>query len=135
MKYSSKRTVVLAGLVVCAGISIPASQAGAAEIEDGFGPVQVAPGLATGPQVMDVLLPYLNDFPEGLEGNQQLDIRLRKAEGGYRVDIEMSGYLDDAIAGEHYRGFIIPGGDGWELREMSVKPDCWRGEAVNGRCP
>jgi len=138
MEYSSRRTGMSAWLAVCAGILFPAPLSGAADMQrpaDEFLPVRVAPGLATGRRFIDVLLPYLGDFPEGLEGNQNADIRIRKSEDGYSVDILMSGYLDDSVRGEHFRGFVIPAAEGWELLSLGVKTMCWRGEAVAGICP
>ncbi|GAB2183811.1 SH3 domain-containing protein [Roseibium sp. LAB1] len=103
--------------------------------DDGFREIRVAPGTAVAVDFMDVLMPFLQGHPESEEGNAALDLKVRKADSGYSVDIVMTGYLDDSLAGEHYRGTVIRRVSGeWELLEMKVRPLCARGENVGGIC-
>ncbi|TYC64781.1 SH3 domain-containing protein [Stappia sp. BW2] len=103
--------------------------------DDGFREIRVAPGTAVAANFMDVLMPFLQGHPESDEGNAALDLKVRKAGSGYSVDIVMTGYLDDSLSGEHYRGTVIRTASGqWELLEMKVSPLCARGENVGGVC-
>ena len=103
--------------------------------DDGFREIRVAPGTAVAANFMDVLMPYLQGHPESDEGNAALDLKVRKADSGYSVDIVMTGYLDDSLSGEHYRGTVVHTATGeWELLEMKVKPLCARGVNVGGTC-
>ncbi len=102
---------------------------------DGFRDIKVAPGVAIADDMIDVVLPFLKGHPERDEGNGGIQLGIRKEDGGYLVNIVLTGYLDDSLYGEHYRGFIIPlPDDRWELAAMSVKPLCARGQIIDGYC-
>ena len=104
--------------------------------DDGFTKIRVAPGLATSSNFIDVLLPFLSNHPETDEGQGEMALKVDKVDGAYRVEITKTGYLDDSVSGEVYRGNVIRTKDGqWELIEMVVKPICSRGKPKNGRCP
>ena len=109
---------------------------GVAQAQDnGFREIRIAPGTAVAADFMDVLMPFLQGHPESDEGNAALDLKVRKADSGYSVDIVMTGYLDDSLSGEHYRGTVVHTATGeWELLEMKVKPLCARGENIGGIC-
>lgn len=103
--------------------------------DSGFREIRVAPGLATGDQFIDVVAPFLRDHPESLEGNPALDMAVRRVEAGFKVDIVKSGFLDDSVSGQHWRGFVIQNSDGqWELLTMAVKDVCRRGRNAEGLC-
>ncbi|WP_346911507.1 hypothetical protein [uncultured Roseibium sp.] len=103
---------------------------------DGFRKIRVAPGLATSGQFIDVLMPFLQGHPDSIEGNQAMELKIWKHGAGYRVDLIKTGYPDDSITGEHYRGSVIRTSNGaWELLALAVKDLCARGDAVGGTCP
>lgn len=103
---------------------------------EGFRSIKVAPGLATADKVIDLLLPYIGNHPESLEGRPTLDLSFQKHEDSLIVDLKLGGYLDDSVSGEHYRGFIIQSSKGWELLDLGVKPVCARGSlSKSGKCP
>lgn len=103
---------------------------------DGFRKIRVAPGLATSGQFIDVLIPFLQGHPDSIEGNQAMELRIWKQDAGYRVDLIKTGYPDDSVSGEHYRGSVIRTSNGaWELLALAVKDLCARGDAVGGMCP
>jgi hypothetical protein len=110
-------------------------QAQIATDADGFRDIRVAPGLVNSGEFIDVLLPFLQGHPENDEGNATIDLKMRKEDGVYGVDIIKTGYLDDSLAGEHFRGSVIRTREGeWELLTMSVKPLCARGRNIDGIC-
>ena len=103
---------------------------------EGFRIIKVAPGLATADKVIDLLLPYIGNHPESLEGRPTLDLSFQKHDEALVVDLVMGGYLDDSVSGEHYRGFIIRSAKGWQLLDLGVKPVCARGQpGKSGKCP
>ena len=71
---------------------------------DGFRDIRVAPGVAVADDMIDVVLPFLKGHPERDEGNGGMQLGIRKEDGGYLVNIVLTGYLDDSLYGEHYRG-------------------------------
>ncbi|MET1412400.1 SH3 domain-containing protein [Roseibium sp. HPY-6] len=102
---------------------------------EGFREVRVAPGTAVADDLIDVVLPFLKGHPERDEGNGGMQLNIRKDSGGYLVNIILTGYLDDVLHGEHFRGVVIPlPDDRWELLSMSVKPLCARGQNIDGVC-
>ncbi|WP_153770679.1 hypothetical protein [Labrenzia sp. CE80] len=102
---------------------------------DGFRELKVAPGLAVGDDIIDVLMPFLRGHPESEEGNPGFEMKLRKADYGFQVDIIQTGFLDDSVSGHHFRGGVIRTSKGqWELLNMHLKPICARGQNVDGYC-
>jgi hypothetical protein len=130
MKIRTAPAAVLAAMLAAAPFASAAENANSLE---GFEEIRVAPGVSTSSNFIDVLLPYFIGFPEGMEGRQSLEMKIRKGDGAYVVDIVKSGYLDDSVKGEHYRGFVIPTTEGWELLDLGVKTMCYRG-MTDGRC-
>jgi hypothetical protein len=128
-----------AGLVFSLALAaaLPFGQANAQGMIDaeGFREIRVAPGVATAPDFIDVLVPFLKNHPENDEGSAGMDLNIRKEGSGYHVNIRLTGYLDDSVYGEHFRGYVIRTSTGeWELLSMSVKTLCARGQNVNGVC-
>jgi len=114
--------------------TIANAQAAGSSME-GFRELKVAPGHAVGDDFLDVLLPFLRGHPESEEGDASLDMKVRKTGAGFSVDVIQTGYLDDVLAGNHYRGHVIRTSAGqWELLTMFVKPICARGQNVDGYC-
>lgn len=107
----------------------------AQDSEDGFRDIKVAPGVSQADQLIDTIMPFLTGHPESLEGNAGLKLDIQKDDEGFRVDIIKTGYLDDSLSGEHFRGIIIQNAEGrWELLSMQVKSLCARGESTDGKC-
>ncbi|MBN9671017.1 hypothetical protein [Roseibium aggregatum] len=105
--------------------------------QDGFREIRVAPGMATSRSFIEVLKPFLDGHPESTEGNagMELSVNKDKAGSGFRVEIVKTGYLDDSVLGEHFRGYVIQTSKGeWELLSMAVKQLCARGETSEGTC-
>ena len=102
---------------------------------EGFREMRVAPGLATSGQFIDVLMPFLQGHPDSLEGKQAMELKIWRHGAGYRIDLVKTGYLDDSVYGEHYRGSVIrTSNGGWELLTLAVKDLCARGESADGTC-
>lgn len=102
---------------------------------EGFREIRVAPGLATSGQFIDVLMPFLQGHPDSLEGKQAMELKIWRHGAGYRVDLVKTGYLDDSVYGEHYRGSVIrTSNGGWELLTLAVRDLCARGESADGIC-
>ncbi|MHA7777363.1 SH3 domain-containing protein [Roseibium sp. M-1] len=134
-RSSLTRARIFAATVAGSLVLATGGQAQPASDTDGFREIRVAPGLATGADFIDVLTPFFKGHPESEEGNAALDLRVRKAGSGFRVDIVLTGYLDDSLVGEHFRGTVIRTDRGnWELLTMGVKPICARGTNIDGVC-
>lgn len=134
------QSLFAAGLALTLTFSLALPLAAADKVPDtsleGFRIIKVAPGLATRDKVIDLLLPYIGNHPESLEGRPTLDLSIRKHEESLVVDMKLGGYLDDSVSGEHYRGFVIRSSKGWELLDLGAKPVCARGKpGKNGTCP
>ncbi|WP_421979542.1 SH3 domain-containing protein [Roseibium sp.] len=136
----TRRTLKTLSIAGCAALialflDLPLTGEALADEGDGFRDIRVAPGVAVADDMIDVILPFLQGHPERDEGNGGMQLGIRKEDGGYLVNIVLTGYLDDSLYGEHYRGFVIPlPDDRWELAAMSVKPLCARGQIIDGYC-
>ena len=87
----------------------------------GFRLVDVEAGASSSQRLIDLFLPYIGNHPEALDGRPTMTLDLRRVGDMIVVDLEMGGYLDDSVAGEHWRGLAVEGGDGWTLIAMGVK--------------
>jgi uncharacterized protein YgiM (DUF1202 family) len=126
---------VAVGVAVGTFLVLGEAHAESASPNDGFREIRVAPGIATADNLIDVILPFLRNHPESEEGNAGMQLNVQKDGADYNVDILLTGYLDDNVSGEHYRGHVIRTSDGkWELLAMAAKPICARGVNVNGVC-
>ncbi|MEO1112771.1 MAG: SH3 domain-containing protein [Pseudomonadota bacterium] len=137
MLRTNRKTLSIAGRIAVLAFlfALPLTEKTHAEGGDGFREIRVAPGVAVADDMIDVILPFLKGHPERDEGSAGMQLGIRKEEGGYLVNVVLTGYLDDSLYGEHYRGFIIPlSDDRWELAAMSVKPLCARGQIIDGYC-
>lgn len=133
----SFRTLLRVCIIAGAALAGPAL-AGAEEAKissDGFHQVRVAPALATNTRFMHLIMPFIGNHPESDEGRATLSLDIRRDKNGFVFDLKMGGYLDDSVSGEHYRGHVIASAKGWELKNLGVKPTCYRGEPNKGRCP
>ncbi len=136
MPNHDHRTTGLLLALALGAIALPLpAQAQGAEDEGPFRQIRIAPGIATSDNFIEVLLPFLNNHPESDEGNGGMDLNVQKENGGYRVNMTLTGYLDDSLYGQQYRGYVVRTSTGqWELLEMQVRPLCARGRNVNGIC-
>lgn len=68
-------------------------------------------------------------FPESDEGKPNLNIRFKKdgRTKDFTAIIEMTGYLDDSLAGEKYRAVIKKGNKTWKLISLGKQWKCYRG--------
>jgi len=102
---------------------------------EGFKEIKVAPGVAEAAHLIDTVRPFLLNHPESLEGRSSVDMTVRKEGNGFVVNIIKSGYLDDSVQGEHFRGFVVRTSKGtWQLISMAVKYICYRKKSANGQC-
>jgi hypothetical protein len=133
------KTIKTAGIVSLAIAAALAATPVLADEEpdtlDGFRIITPEPGTATGENVIDILVPYLRGHPESLEGRPGVSLTISASGERLVADIVLTGYLDDSVAGEHYRGFIVQSPGGWELTDLGVTPICARGDATDGLCP
>ncbi len=54
---------------------------------------------------MDLLAPYLGDYPEGADGAPETKLSITPGVGDtMQIELEMTGYLDDSVAGEKFFG-------------------------------
>nr|WP_319383879.1 SH3 domain-containing protein [uncultured Roseibium sp.] len=137
MSCRTLKTLSIAGCaaLIALFLAFPLTGEAMADEGNGFRDIRVAPGVAVAGDMIDVVLPFLKGHPERDEGNGGMQLGIRRDDGGYLVNIVLTGYLDDSLYGEHYRGFIIPlPDDRWELAAMSVKPLCARGQIIDGYC-
>lgn len=68
-------------------------------------------------------------FPESDEGKPNLVIRFKKdgRTKKFAAIVEMTGYLDDSLAGEKYRAVIEKGNKTWKLISLGKQWKCYRG--------
>jgi len=98
-----------------------------------------APG-APAARLMDLLAPYLGDYPEGADGAPETKLSITPGVGDtMQIELEMTGYLDDSVAGEKFFGHARAGPDGWVLTRLWRWRLCARGENaglwIAGNCP
>ncbi len=73
---------------------------------EGYAPVDLAVFQSKeGPSVIGLLIDLIEAHPESLEGNPEMKIGMKPSSDGsaLQVDVEMTDYLDDSVAGEKYR--------------------------------
>lgn len=97
---------------------------------DGYAPVDLtdyAP--KEGPSAIGLLIDLVEAHPESLEGNPASRIEMKPTGDGaaLQVDIEMTGYLDDSVAGEKYRAIIVPANT-WRIEALGKQFKCRRGD-------
>lgn len=126
--------VLLLALSVSSALQVRAGDEKKAPGLEGFKIIKVAPGLSVSDRVINLFLPYIGNHPESLEGRPTLDLSMRHHDEMLVVDLTLKGYLDDSVAGEQYRGFVVRSSKGWELIDLGVKPLCYRGLGKSGNC-
>lgn len=139
MPVGNSKTVSLAAilalvLLVSLGRPLMAEDKGHAASLKGFKAVKISPDLSSSDRVINLILPYIGNHPESLEGRPKLDLSIGRHETSLIVDLKLGGYLDDSVAGEHYRGIVTRSSKGWELVELGVKYICYRGISSSGKC-
>lgn len=102
---------------------------------EGFKMIKVAPGLAEANSLVQTILPFMDGHPEAEEGNGALELKVRKLDDQFVINIIMSGYADDSVRGEHYRGVVIyTQKNTWKLITMGRKYLCYRSKSASGIC-
>ncbi len=125
----------LAALVSCVTASAGGGSPETPGFYEGFREIRVAPGLSKSTDFIDALLPFLRGHPESLEGNPKLELKVWPQGSGFRVDLLKTGYADDSVYGNRYRGEVILTSSGeWELLTPTVRDLCMRGESPDGGC-
>lgn len=125
-------TVLALGLAL--GQPLSADDKIASASLEGFKAVEIPPGQASSDRVIDLILPYVGNHPESMEGRPKLDLSIRKHGSSLIVDLTLGGYLDDSVAGQVYRGIVVPSPKGWELKQLGMKLICYRGVSASGKC-
>ncbi len=132
-----KRTAL--GLAMLAALSAPA----VADVLNGYAPVDLTDYMPReGPSALMLLQDLIEGHPQALEGNPAMSIDLKRTEDGnaIRIDVEMTGFLDDSATGEQYRAIVVPAATrGWRLEQLGRKTMCGRGDNagkwITGSCP
>lgn len=96
--------------------------------KDGYKQLRIAPGIARADDYLELLRPFMDDFPDLEEGRARFQLTMNEIEGGISFDIINSGFADDSVAGEQFRGVIIKSGNRWELIELHQRWICARGK-------
>ncbi len=97
---------------------------------DGYAPVDLTDFQPKeGPSAIGLLIDLIEAHPESLEGNPATKIEMKPTADGaaLQVDVEMTGYLDDAVAGEKYRAIIVPAST-WRIEALGKQYKCRRGD-------
>lgn len=104
--------------------------------EDGYKQLRIAPGVARAENYLGLLAPLMDDFPDMEEGRAQIQLTMEQIEGGIGFDFIHSGFADDSVSGEQFKGVIIKTGNGWEMIELYQRWICARGKrSEDGLCP
>jgi hypothetical protein len=118
--------------LIIAACLMPAPPAHAADMLEGYAPVDLADYTPReGPSALMLLQDLIEGHPEALGGKPQTKIEMKPTEDGkaIQIDVEMTGYLDDSVAGEQYRAIVIEGKTrGWKLERLGRKFMCGRGD-------
>lgn len=130
----SYAAILALALIVSLGRPLMAGDKEHSESLKGFQAVKIAPDQSSSDKVINLLLPFIGNHPESLEGHPKLDLSIRRYESSLIVDLTLNGYLDDSVAGEHYRGIVVRSSKGWELVDLGVKHICYRGMSAAGKC-
>lgn len=133
-RYFSRVVILALALIISMGHPLMAGDNDHSASLKGFKAVEIAPDLASSDRVINLLLPFIGNHPESLEGRPKLDLSIRRHESSLIVDLTLNGYLDDSVAGEHYRGIVVRSSKGWELVDLGVKYICYRGMSEAGKC-
>jgi hypothetical protein len=99
---------------------------------DGYAPVDLTDFQPKeGPSAIGLLIDLIEVHPESLEGNPEMRIGMKPTEDGsaLQVDVEMTGYLDDSVAGEKYRALLVPA-NAWRIEALGKQYKCRRGDSA-----
>ncbi len=133
-RHFAKVAILALALAIATGRPLSAGDKEPSASLRGFKAVKIAPDRSSSDKVINLLLPYIGNHPESLEGRPELDLSIRRHESSLIVDLTLSGYLDDSVSGEHYRGIVVRSSKGWELVDLGVKYICYRGVSASGKC-
>jgi hypothetical protein len=99
---------------------------------DGYAPVDLTDFQPKeGPSAIGLLVDLIEAHPESLEGNPATKIEMKPTGDGraLQVDVEMTGYLDDAVDGEKYRAILMPAST-WRIEALGRQIKCRRGDSA-----
>ena len=115
-------------LIALAAMAAPTAQAADDRLA-GYLPVDLSAWTPrSGPSAMDLVAPLYRYHPDWGEGRPGLQITLREdPDSKLVVDIEMTGYTGDSVAGSQYRAIIARTDSGWTLEALSERYICYRG--------
>lgn len=133
-RYLSRVAIFALALIISIGHPLVAGDNDHSASLKGFKAVEIQPDLSSSDKVINLFLPFIGNHPEDLEGRPKLDLSIRRHENSLIVDLTLKGYLDDSVAGEHYRGIVVRTSKGWKLVGLGVKSICYRGMSATGKC-
>jgi hypothetical protein len=112
-------------------IEVPAGESidlGAMPPADRFVAVEPAEvGVVGAPTIWEALAPIGKRTPEGEEGDQTINIAVRKDAGIYVADVVRTGLLDDSVAADHVRIQFRREPEGWLPTNAYRRHECRRG--------
>ena len=89
--------------------------------------------------IMDIVKPAYQGFPESAEGRQRLAVELARSDEGFAATVTKEGLLDDAVGAEQIRLEIERRGANWHLVHAARRWQCRRGIMAGSwtisRCP
>lgn len=95
-----------------------------------------------GASALLLLQDLIEGHPEALDGKPEMRINVQGTKDGnaLQIDVEMTGFLDDSVAGERFRAIVVEGTKrGWRLEKLGKQTMCGRGDAagkwVTTGCP
>jgi hypothetical protein len=110
---------VPAGESIDLGVMPPADRFVAVE------PTEV--GVVGAPTIWEALAPIGKGVPEGEEGDQTINVALRKDGEIYVADVVRTGLLDDSVAADHLRIQFRREPEGWFPTNAYRRHECRRG--------
>lgn len=104
--------------------------------KDGYKQLRIARGISQAENYIELLTPFMDEFRDMEEGRRKLCLTMNEIDGGISFDIINSGFADDSVSGQQFKGIIIKSDHGWELIELYQRWICARGKRSDkGICP
>ncbi|MEP3198789.1 MAG: hypothetical protein ABJO57_13015 [Lentilitoribacter sp.] len=85
-------------------------------------------------EAINALLPFLKHFPDAEEKRVKIKLTLEPVGDGIKFNLIETGFADDSTKGQHFRGLISEGKDGWASTELTRKWLCYRSRSSSGLC-
>ena len=104
--------------------------------QDGYKQIRIAPGVSRADNYLELLAPFMVEFPDMEERRAQIRLTMKQIEGGIGFNLIHDGFADDSVSGEQFKGVMIINSHGWELIEIHQRWICARGKRSDmGICP